>query len=72
MNGRLIVMAGRAAEPLFPALGTFYPKNLSILGFAAFNFTPAEKRVAARDIQLWTSTGKLKAIIGKRFPLSET
>jgi NADPH2:quinone reductase len=70
-RGRIVVMAGRQARPVFPN-GAFYVKGLSIHGFAMFNATPDEQRVCAQDINKWTTGGKLKALIGKRFPLAET
>lgn len=72
LGGRFIVMAGRTAEPVFPPLGSFYPRNLSILGFAMFQFPPEEQRPAADDMIRWASTGQLKAVVGKVFKLSET
>lgn len=69
-RGRIIVMAGRAARPVFPN-GPFYVKGLSLHGFAMFNATPAEQRPAAADINRWLAGGKLKANIGRRFKLSE-
>ena len=42
-NGRLILIAGRAAKPVLP-LGAFYPRNCAIFGFAMFN---ASRRRAA-------------------------
>src|SRR5262249_40627548 len=35
-RGRMIVMAGRQAQPTFP-VGPFYVKDLSLFGFAMFN-----------------------------------
>ncbi len=69
-RGRIVVMAGRQARPAFPN-GPFYVKGLSIFGFAMFNATPDEQRVCAEAINNWTASGKLKALIGKRFPLAE-
>src|SRR5207249_3017716 len=43
-RGRMIVMAGRQAKPIFP-VGPFYVKDLSLFGFAMFNATPDEQRV---------------------------
>ena len=68
-RGRIIVMAGRAARPVFPN-GPFYVKGLSLHGFAMFNATPDEQRVCGADIAQWLGRGKLKALIGKRLPLS--
>jgi NADPH:quinone reductase len=70
-RGRIIVMAGRAARPVFPN-GPFYVKGLSLLGFAMFNMTAEEQRVSADDMNRWLAAKKLRAIIGKRFPLAET
>ncbi len=69
-RGRMIVMAGRAAKPVLP-LGSFYPRDCQLLGFAMFNASPAEQARAADDINRWVSEGKLKAVVGKVFPLDE-
>jgi NADPH2:quinone reductase len=66
----MILMAGRTAKPALP-LGSFYPRDCSILGFAMFNATPIEQKKAAEDINRWTSEGKLHALIGREFPLDE-
>jgi NADPH2:quinone reductase len=70
-RGRIVVMAGRQARPTFPN-GAFYVKGLSIHGFAMFNATAEEQRLCAEDINNWFAAGKLKTLIGKRFPLEET
>ena len=69
-RGRMILMAGRQAQPIFP-LGGFYPKDLSLFGFAIFNATPEEQRVCAEDMNRWMAAKKLAAPIGKTFKLSE-
>src|SRR5262249_55732570 len=69
-RGRMIVMAGRAAKPTLP-LGSFYPRNCSLLGFAMFNATPDEQRRAADDINRWASSRQLRPILGRTFPLAE-
>jgi NADPH:quinone reductase len=69
-RGRMIVMAGRTAKPTLP-LGSFYPRNCSLHGFAMFNATPDEQRRAADDINKWASSGQLRPIIGRSFPLAE-
>jgi NADPH2:quinone reductase len=69
-RGRMIVMAGRQARPVFP-VGPFYVKGLSLHGFAMFNATPDEQRRAAEDINRWLAEKKLDAPIGRRFPLDE-
>jgi NADPH2:quinone reductase len=70
-RGRIIVMAGRQAQPVFP-IGPFYVKGLSLFGYAVFNATTDEIRSAAEDINTWLATGKLKAAVGKEFPLAQT
>ena len=70
-RGRMIVMAGRQAQPRFP-VGPFYVKGLSLFGFAMFNATPAEQRRAADDINRWLAEGKLHASHRPHFPLAET
>lgn len=69
-RGRMIVMAGRQAQPVFPA-GPFYTKDCSLFGFAVFNATPEEQRQAAEDINRWLSEKKLEALIGKTLKFSE-
>jgi NADPH2:quinone reductase len=70
-RGRIVIMAGRQARPTFP-VGPFYFKGLSLHGFAMFNAAPAELRVAADDMNRWLAEGKLKPLIGRTFPLTET
>jgi NADPH2:quinone reductase len=70
-RGRMVIMAGRTAQPTFP-VGPFYVKGLSLYGFAMFNATPQEQRRSAEEINRWMSEGKLNVLIGKTFPLSET
>jgi NADPH2:quinone reductase len=67
--GRIILTAGRGAKPIFPN-GAFYPKNLQLFGFAMFNVATDVQRRAAVDMNRWMSEGKLKSLIGARFPLS--
>ena len=69
-RGRIVVMAGRQAQPVFP-VGPFYVKNLSLFGFAMFNMRPDEQRVCADDINRWLAEGKLRPLIGRRMKLSE-
>jgi NADPH2:quinone reductase len=69
-RGRMVVMAGRQAQPVFP-VGPFYVKGLSLYGFAIFNMTPAEQAACAEDINRWLAEGKLHPLIGKQFKLSE-
>jgi NADPH:quinone reductase len=69
-RGRMVVMAGRQAQPIFP-VGPFYTRDLSLYGFAMFNAPPGEQRACAEDINRWLGDRKLRAQIGKVFPLAE-
>jgi NADPH2:quinone reductase len=70
-RGRMILMAGREARPVFP-VGPFYVKDCSLHGFAMFNATPDEQRECARDINRWHQEGKLQPRIDRVLPLAET
>jgi len=70
-RGRMIIMAGRDARPVFP-VGPFYVKNCSLHGFAMFNATPDEQRSCAEQINAWLATGKLNPCIDRVLPLSQT
>ena len=70
-RGRMILMAGREARPLFP-VGPFYVKGCSLHGFVMFAATPEEQRASADDINHWMAEGKLKAKVDRVLPLSET
>jgi NADPH2:quinone reductase len=70
-RGRMVLMAGREARPVFP-VGPFYVKGCSLHGFVMFKATPAEQRACAEDINRWLSAKKLKAPIDRVIPLSET
>jgi NADPH2:quinone reductase len=69
-RGRIIIMAGRQAQPTFP-VGPFYVKGLALFGFAIFNATPEEQRRCAEDINRWLAEKKLQPSIGRTFPLAE-
>jgi NADPH:quinone reductase len=69
-RGRVVVMAGRQAQPIFP-VGAFYTRDLSLFGFAMFNAPAVDHRACAEDINRWLGDKKLRAQIGKVFPLSE-
>jgi NADPH2:quinone reductase len=70
-RGRMVVMAGRQAQPTFP-VGPFYVKGCSLYGFAMFNMTADEQRACADDINRWLAEKKLRPPVGKTFPLAET
>jgi len=69
-RGRMVIMAGRQAQPQFP-VGPFYVKGLSLHGFAMFSATPDEQRRAADDINRWLAEKKLDVPIGRTFPLDQ-
>lgn len=70
-RGRMVLMAGRDARPVFP-VGPFYVKECSLHGFVMFKATPVEMRAAADDINHWMAQGKLRANIGATLSLDET
>jgi NADPH2:quinone reductase len=70
-RGRMVLMAGRDARPPFP-VGPFYVKGCRLFGFAMFNATPEEQRLAAADINRWTFEGKLRPRIDRVLPLEQT
>jgi NADPH2:quinone reductase len=69
-RGRIVVMAGRQARPVWPN-GPFYVKGLSLFGFVMFAMTADEQRACANDMNTWMASGALLAVIGRTFPLSE-
>lgn len=69
-RGRMILMAGRDARPVFP-VGPFYVKGCSLHGFAMFNATPMEQDACAADINRWLAAGQLHANIARELPLAE-
>lgn len=70
MRGRMIVMAGRDARPVFP-VGPFYVKDCSLHGFAMFNAPADEQRACADEINRWMAEGRLHARIDRVLPLSQ-
>ena len=69
-RGRIVLMAGRDAEPQFP-LGQFYVNDLRMIGFAMFNASPAEQQRCAEQMNDWYQKDQWKPIIGAEFPLQE-
>jgi NADPH2:quinone reductase len=70
VRGRMIVMAGRDAKPVFP-VGAFYVKDCALHGFAMFNASAEEQRPAGDAINRWMAADQLKARIDRVLPLSE-
>ncbi len=71
LGGRIILMAGRDARSTLP-IGPFYTRDCSIHGFAMFNAPPEQQRAAADDINRWMSEEKLRPVIGRVMPMSQT
>jgi len=69
-RGRMLVIAGRQAKPTLP-LGSFYPRDCSLIGFAMFNASPEEQARAARDLVAWIEAGLLRPQVGRTFPLAD-
>ncbi|MBI1309771.1 zinc-binding dehydrogenase [bacterium] len=69
-RGRIIFMAGRAARPEFP-VGPFYVKDLRLFGFAMFNASADEQRVAADGVNALFEASGWHPQIGRTFPLSQ-
>src|SRR3954468_8447514 len=69
-RGRMILMAGRDARPVFP-VGAFYTKDCRLVGFAMYNATREEQDTAAADINRWLAAGKLKPRIDRVLPLEQ-
>src|SRR5262249_22499949 len=69
-RGRMVIIAGRQAQPTFP-VGPFYVKDCSLFGFAMFNATPAEQRRSADDINRWLAERNLNMPIGRKFKFAE-
>lgn len=70
-NARMVLMAGRTARPEFP-VGPFYVKGCTLTGFAMFKAASDAQRGCAQDINHWLSTGKLKPLVDRVLPLSQT
>lgn len=67
-RGRMVLMAGRTATPALP-LGSFYPRDCTLLGFAMFNSTAEVQRRCTSDMVRWIEEGLLKPLVGRAFPL---
>ena len=69
-RGRMVLMAGRDAKPVFP-VGPFYVKECSLHGFVMFKATVLEMKTAAEEINRWMANGKLQPNISLQLPLSQ-
>ncbi len=70
LHGRILLIAGRDAKPLFP-VGPFYTRDLSLFGYAMFNTSAEEQRKSAAEINRWLARRRLKAHIGRQMSLAE-
>ena len=70
-KGRMILMAGRDARPVFP-VGPFYVKGCSLLGFVMYKADAHEQAAAAADINRWLAAGRLAVPIDRVLPLAAT
>lgn len=70
MRGRLVLMAGRDAQPHFP-LGPFYTKCCKALGFVMFLAEPDAQRRAAERVSKLLADGKLTTRIARAEPLEK-
>jgi NADPH2:quinone reductase len=70
MRGRIILMAGRDARPVFP-VGPFYVKDLRAIGFAMFNASPEEQRAAANELNPLLAAGTWAPSVGARLQLHQ-
>ena len=66
-RGRMILMAGRTAKPALP-LGSFYPRDCSLHGFAMFNASPEEQAPRRRGHQPLGRRGQAQAPRRPRLP----
>lgn len=69
-RGRMLLIAGRAARPVLP-VGSLYPRDCSILGFAMFNADADAQARAAADINRWAVAGQLRPVIRRTFALDD-
>ena len=69
-RGRYLLMAGRDARPEFP-VGPFYVNDLRAVGFAMFNASADEQRLAAKELNSLMAAGQLRPLIGKRLSLDD-
>lgn len=70
MRGRIVLMAGRDARPVFP-VGPFYVKDLRAIGFAMFNASPEEQRAAANELNPLLVAGTWAPSVGARLHLHQ-
>ncbi|MFM7164325.1 MAG: NADPH:quinone reductase [Planctomycetaceae bacterium] len=70
MRGRIVFMAGRDSRPEFP-LGPFYVRDLKAIGFAMFNASPEEQRLAATELNNLLADGRYRPEVGAEFGIAD-
>jgi len=70
MRGRIVFMAGRDSRPEFP-LGPFYVRDLRAIGFAMFNASPEEQRLAATELNSLLADGRYRPEVGAEFGIAD-
>ena len=68
--GRMILIAGREARPVFP-VGPFYSKCCTLLGLVMFAASSEEQRVCGEEINRLLAAKTLRPKIDRVLPLSE-
>jgi NADPH2:quinone reductase len=69
-RGRLVLMAGREAQPVFP-VGPFYTRDCKLYGFAMFNASPEDQRICADHMNARLVDGSYRPRIDRVMPLSD-
>ncbi|TWU17390.1 Zinc-type alcohol dehydrogenase-like protein [Novipirellula galeiformis] len=69
-RGRMVVMAGRDARPVFP-VGPFYVKGCSLHGFMLLKASVEEQQAAAEDINRWLAAKQIRPLIDRVMPLRD-
>ncbi|WP_079085901.1 NADPH:quinone reductase [Streptomyces silvensis] len=67
-RGRIVLLAGVAARPVFP-VGPFYMKDASVLGFVISHATTAELAAAADTVNRLLAAGRLRPRRTEHVPL---
>lgn len=73
-GGRYVLYGGSGGRDLAFEAPEFYRRNLSLIGFSAASHprTPEARRWIRDELVLLLASGKVRAVVAKAFPLSET
>ncbi len=69
-RGRILVIAGLAAQTLLP-VGRFYQRNATLYGFTVTDASTEELALYAHEINRWLAQGALPVRIAAHLPLSQ-